>query len=162
MKHITNRILSTLLILALSFVAFPAFADDDLDCQVIAETVNPTEAQATPDYINLTDGTIGTTAAAEDEFTVPVDVIAWGLRVDVDVAPGGTDEWNVFVVDDGTATGVTCTILGTATSCSSAQFTGVATIAAGSDLTVLIDSAAGATDPAAAAEARVSFCLARK
>ena len=141
-------------------VAGPALADSNRECAPIAVNINPTETQATDDYINLTDETFSTTAAAEDEFTVPVNLNAHSLRVDVDVAPSGTDKWDITVIDDGAATAVTCSITGTATTCESA-FSAVATIAKGSDLTVLVDSGNGASDPALAAEMRIAFCLDR-
>lgn len=145
-------------LLALTCVGAPAYADSDKDCYVISDTFNPTEAQATEDYLNLTDGTIGTTAAAEDEFIVPVGVKLWGLYAHVDVAPGAGDIWTVTLVDDGTDTLVTCDITGaSATTCTNVN--NVATVAAGSDLTVLVSSNNGVGDPAAAAEIRVGFCV---
>ena len=144
------------------FIPGLAFADDDLDCQVVAEAINPTELQATDDYINLTDGTFDTTAAAEDEFIVPNDVVVWGIRADVDVAPGASDEWQVVVVDDGTETRVECAITGTGTSCANTDPSDRVTVAAGSDLTVLVDGDNGAGDPAAAGELRVAFCISKK
>ena len=152
-----TKFLSLILALVL-FSAVPAFADSNRDCAPISETINPTETQATDDYINLTDGTFGTTAAAEDEFIVPVNVDVWGLRVDIDAAPTGTDTWDIYVVDDGTATTVDCRITGSATTCES-TLDEVATLAKGSDLTVLVDSGNGTSDPAAAAEIRVAFCV---
>lgn len=136
----------------------PAFADSDKDCAPVSVNINPTETQATDDYINLTDETISTTAAAEDEFIVPLNVKVHSLRVDVDAAPVGTDRWDIFVVDDGTSTAVTCTITGAATTCES-TLSAVASVAKGSDLTVLVDSGLGASDPALAAEMRISFCV---
>lgn len=146
-----------ILSLAIALLALPALADQDLDCQVVAEAINPTEAQVTDDFINLTDGTVGLTAGAEDEFTVPVEVQVWGLRADIDVAPAGTDTWDIYVVDDGTNTLVHCEILGTATSC--VNVNNIATVAAGSDLTVVVDSGDGTGAPDLAAELRVSFCI---
>lgn len=144
-------------VLAVVAFALPAFADSDLDCQVVSETINPTEAQATDNYINLTDGTFNTTAAAEDEFIVPVEVKVWGLFADIDVAPTTGDTWDIYVVDDGVNTLVTCEIEGTATSCQNVN--NVATVAAGSDLTILVDSGDGAGVPATAGELRVGFCI---
>mgnify|MGYP000184432191 CR=1 FL=1 len=146
-------------ILALAlFAATPAFADRDRSCGPISETVNPTEARATNDYINLTDGTIGTTAAAEDEYVIGTKAVFWGLYADVDVAPGSGDMWDVTVVDDGTATRLTCRISGTATNCSTTSDVEIV-MAKGSDVTVLVSSASGASDPDAAAEIRVGFCV---
>lgn len=147
------------LLLAL-VIASPVFADSDRECQVISDSFNPTEAGATDDFLNLTDGTFGTTAAAEDEFVVPIDMVVWGLSAEVDVAPGGTDTYDIAIVDDGTLTIVVCEILGTATTCQSDE-TLLHEVAAFSDLTVVVDTGNGAGDPDAAAEIRVAFCLER-
>jgi len=149
------------ILLAALFVAVPAFADADKNCSVISDTINPTEAQATDDYINLTDGTFGTTAAAEDEFIVPVKSRVSNLWVEVDVAATANDSWIVSVMDDGVTTGVTCTITGaTQTDCASDEFS-YGVVDAGSDLTVLVDSGEGAGVPATAAELRFGFCVSR-
>jgi len=142
------------------FIASPALAADKRDCQIISNAINPTEAGATDDYVNLADGTFSATVADEDEFVVPTPVSVWGLWADVDVAPSANDTWAISVVDDGTATVVTCSITGTDTSCASDGFT-AATVAGGSDLTVLIDSSTGTADPDAAAEIRFGFCVSR-
>lgn len=151
-------------ILALTaiFLAVPAFADSDRDCQVVAEAINPTETQATDDFVNLTDGTFSAVAgvAGEDEFIVPVDVKVWGLSVDVDVAPTADDTWLVSVFDDAATTLVTCSITG-ATDTSCENMSNVATIAKGSDLMVVVDSGTGTGDPAAAAEIRFAFCISK-
>jgi len=150
-----------ILALVALFISAPAFAADKLDCQVVAEAVNPTEAGGTNDYVNLTDGTISATATAEDEFTVPTEVIVHSLSVEVDVAPTADDTWVFTVVDDSVATPVTCSITGASdTSCISGSFVS-ATVLGGSDLMVLIDSSTGTADPAAAAEARISFCISK-
>jgi hypothetical protein len=155
MKFITT-------ILAILAIAVPALADSDLDCQVVAEAINPTEAQATDDWINLTDGSFSTTVADEDEWTAPVDLVAWGLRATVDVAPAGTDTWDIYLVEVATNTTLHCEILGTATSCTDTSFAHRPVIEAGNGLTVVVDSGDGASDPAAAAELTVSFCVSRK
>ena len=139
-----------------------AMADDDLDCQVVAKAVNPTEAGATDDYINLTDGSISATVTAQDEFTVSVDMIGHSLRVDVNAVASVNDIWLISVVDDSVVTLLSCSITGTsALSCADDSFIGHHEFEAGSDITVLIDSSTGTGDPATAAEMRVSFCLSR-
>lgn len=157
LRTLLVKIKALFLSLLIGFV-FPsvALADSDKACAPISETINPTEAQATNDYINLTDGTFGTTAAAEDEFVIGAQVQFHSLYADVDAAPGGTDKWTVTVVDDGTATLLSCNITGSQTSCSNTS--NVVTMAAGSDITVLVSSANGTGDPDTAAEIRVGFC----
>ncbi len=151
---------SILAALVVALFAAPALADRPA-CQVIANAINPTEAGATNDIINLADGSFSATAADEDEFVVPVLSEATSLRVDVDVAPTADDTWLISLADDGTVTGLACSITGaTDTSCTSGNLG--ATIAAGSDLTVIVDSSTGTADPAAAAELRFSFCLETK
>jgi hypothetical protein len=146
---------SILAALVVALFATPALADVG-SCYIVSNAINPTEAGATDDIINLADGSFSATAANEDEFVVPVRVEATNLRVDVDVAPSANDTWLISVADDGTATPLSCSITGTATSC--ASFSG-ATLAAGSDVTVIVDSSTGTADPDAAAEIRFSFCL---
>jgi hypothetical protein len=123
-----------------------------------SQSINPTEAQATNDFINLIDNTINTTDAAEDDYIIPVAITVHSLLVDVDVAPGAGDQWAITLNDDGATTAVTCAIADTTTTCNSAALT--AAVAAGSDMTILVSSAGGASDPTAAAQMRVSFCMA--
>lgn len=147
-----------LLLLALGlFVATPAFADRDKNCHVVSEALDPTEAQGTHDYLNLTDGTFGTSRTADDEFTIPVNMVASNLRVVTTTAPGAGDIWTVSLFDDATETPVLCSISGTATTCS--NLASKAAIAAGSKLVALVISANGASDPTATSEILISFCL---
>ncbi len=137
-----------------------AGAITDTTCMmVIAEALNPTEAGATDDFLNLTDGTFSATETDEDEFTISAAMVASTLRVDIATAPGvGNDDWSIFVNDDGVATALTCVISEANTSCTDASNT--PTIAAGSDITVLIDSAVGGgADPTGTLEMRIAFCL---
>ena len=135
------------ILLTVLFLAVPAFADEDKGCGLIGWSVNPTEAGATDDFVNLTDGTFSTTAAAEDELIVPFKVKLHNLIVDVNTAPTVNDTWQMTVMADGVATGLTCDISGaTAVSCSTGFLYGVAD--AGADLTLLIDSDTGTGDPA--------------
>lgn len=145
--------------LVVALFAAPALADRAA-CTPIAAGINPTEAKATDDFINLVIGARVADDATADVFVVPVASEARALRADVDVAPGAGDQWDVTVTRNGTATGLTCTISGTATSC--ADGSGGGTFAAGDDIVVLVSSGAGATDPDIAAELRVSFCLETK
>jgi hypothetical protein len=146
---------SILAALVVALFAAPALADRE--CTPVAVWINPTEAGATNDFINLVDSTAGTTDAAEDAWVAPRRFEANNLRASVDVAPGaGVDDWKITLYVAGAATGLTCSIDETATACS--DFDG-ATIPAGSDATVLVDSSGAAADPAAAAELLVSFCL---
>jgi hypothetical protein len=147
---------SILAALVVALFAAPALADVG-SCFIVSNAINPTEAGATNDIINLADGSFGTSHNSDDEFVAPVRVEATNLRVDVDVAPGAGDIWLVTLYADSVATGLTASITGTGTSAASG--TSGATIAAGQDLTLLIDSSTGAGDPAAAAEIRFSFCL---
>jgi hypothetical protein len=145
------------LLIAVLFAA-PVFADNDRECGIVGGEIDPTEAGATDDFINLAEGdTFETTAAAADGLIVPVAVTAWGLNVIVDVAATVNDEWTVSVVDDTVASVLSCVITGAAgVSCTSDSYVD---IAAGSKLTVLVDSDTGTADPAAAALMSVAFCL---
>ncbi len=124
---------------------------------IVSVFINPTEAGATDDYINLVDSSFGTTDAAEDEYVVLSDMVAHTLRVS-DVTDPGTagDIWEVTLMDDGVATALTCNVANAGTSCSDTSNT--PPIAASSDLTIRVDSNSG-TDPDASGNMRVSFCL---
>lgn len=126
--------------------------------QVISVEINPTEASATNDYINLVDNGFSSTEGDEDMFRVPVAVIAHNLSVLVDVAPGaGNDPWAVTLRDDGADSSLTCTIDEGATTCTDTS--NAPSIAITSLLNILIDSTGGDADPTAAAVINVSFCL---
>jgi hypothetical protein len=146
-------------LVAALFIAGPALADRD-SCQLVSNALDPTEAGATNDIINLADGTFGTSHNSDDEFMVPVRVEATDLYLEIDVAPGAGDIWVATLYADSVATGLTASISGTAIFGQSG--TSGATIPAGADLTLLLDSSTGATDPAAAAEIRFAFCLTSK
>ena len=154
-----KSLITLITLVGFAFLPLTAFADSDRECHAVGQAINPTEAGATNDFINLTDGTFGTTHAAEDEFLVPVNMVAWGIRAKVDVAPTGTDTWDIILVDDGVESVLQCEIIGTATTCTDTSFEHRPVIAAGSTLTLMVDSGNGATDPAAAAEILVSVCL---
>jgi len=131
---------------------------DTLCLQVVAVEVNPTEAGATNDFINLVDNSFSTTEADEDSFRVPVAAIAHNLAVEVDVAPGvGNDDWKITLQDDTSATALTCNIDEAATTC--ADSANSPTVAALSNIDILVDSSGGGADPDAAALITVSFCL---
>lgn len=144
------------------FVTLPAFADDDLDCQAVSGHFNPTESTVTFDWVSLVDQSLSASSNNDvDDFIVSRDMLVWGLRAEVGVAPGSGDLWSVFLQDDGTALNVSCTITDTNTTCSSPSTT-MATVAAGSDLVLFVSSAGGAGTPATTGEMRFSFCLSRK
>lgn len=125
---------------------------------VLAASINPTEASATNDFVNLLDNTISTTEANENLFTVPIAMVAHSLKATVDVAPGaGNDPWAITVRDDVASSTITCTIDEAAVTCDSGALR--ANIAAGSRLAVLVSSAGGDSDPDAAARLDISFCL---
>lgn len=125
---------------------------------VLAASINPTEASATNDFVNLLDNTISTTEANENLFTVPLDMVAHSLKATIDVAPGaGNDPWAITVRDDAADSTLTCTIDETAVTC--ADTTHRAAIVAGSKLAILVSSAGGDSDPTAAARLDISFCL---
>lgn len=125
---------------------------------VLAASINPTEAGATDDFVNLLDNTISTTEANENQFTVPLAMVAHSLKATVDVAPGaGNDPWAITLRDDVASTTLTCTIDETAVTC--ADTTNRPAIAAGSRLAILVSSAGGDADPTAAARLDISFCL---
>jgi hypothetical protein len=135
----------------------PAALHDDCS-QIVSGFLNPTEAGATDDFLNLVDNTRGAADADEDEFVVPVAMVAHSLKVSDVTDPGGAgDTWDITVMDDGVATALTCTVANTETACSDVANT--PTIAADSDMTVLVDSGNGASDPDASANMRISFCL---
>ena len=154
-----KSLISLVTLVGFALLPLTAFADSDRECHILAETINPTEAGATNDFINLTDGTFGTSHSADDEFMVPVNMVAWGIRAQVSSAPTGTDTWDIILVDDAVETVLQCEILGAATTCSDTSFEHRPKIAAGSTLTIMVDSGNGATDPAIAGEMLVSVCL---
>lgn len=142
-----------------SCVASPAFADSDKNCAIITQGFNPDETQGNEDYLNLTDGTAGTSRTADDEFVVPVETKFSNLYAKVDVAPGGTaddDDWFIQVMVGSTETNLYCNITGTATSCENTS--AVVTAAKGSKIVVNVSSAQGTSAPELAAEMLVSFC----
>ena len=143
-------------LLALTCVA-PAFADEDRACAPIAQALDPTEATATNDYLNLTDGTFGTTHAVEDEWIAPVDMKFWGLYVKSLAAAGAGDTWTITVIDDNASTLLSCSISGaSATTCTNVDAT--VSIKKASTVTVLVSSAAGASAPDTNGEMLISFC----
>ena len=123
-------------------------------CVPLGGFLNPDESAAT--YLNLVDSTQGSTDAAEDMFLVPIDATVSSLRVEVDVAPGGIEVWEITVMDDGVATNVVCEIEGAAVTCNSAEFS--ADVVAASDMTVRVQET-GDGAPANAAEMKIALCL---
>lgn len=134
------------------------------DCvNVQATEHNPTEAGATNDFVSiLLEGLGGSafssTETDNDQFMVPVAMVARSLRVEVNVAPGaGNDDWKVTLRDDAASTTLTCNIDETATSCSDTS--NAPSIAAGSKLDILVDSSGPGADPTVAATMNIAFCL---
>lgn len=124
---------------------------------IVTAAVNPTEAGATTDYVNLVDNTFSATEADEDMFTVPASLIAANLYAEADVAPGvGNDAWVVTLRADGSDTPLTCQIDESATTCNNG---GTANVNSGQKLTVSIVSSGPDSDPSAAGEIALSFCL---
>ncbi len=133
-----------------------------MECtQIVAGFVNPTHARATDDFLNLVDNAMVSTASTQadvDEFTVPVDVVISNLAVS-DVTDPGTagDTWDIYVLDDGVKTALTCEVANGETTCfnlSQHPF-----VLANSDLVVMIDSGEGDSDPAPSGNMRISFCI---
>ncbi len=131
---------------------------DTLCLQVVSVEINPTEASATNDFINLVDNSFSTTEGDENMFRMPVAGIAHNLSVLVDVAPGaGNDDWKITLRDDVASSTLTCTIDETATVC--VDTANAPTLAITSLLAILVDSSGGDADPTAAAAITISFCL---
>ncbi len=126
--------------------------------QIVSVEINPTEASATNDFINLVDNTFSTTETNENMFRVPVAAIVHNLAVLVDTAPGnGNDDWKITVRDDVADSTLTCTIDESATTCVDAS--NAPAVVALSKLAILVDSSGGDNDPDAAGAITVSFCL---
>lgn len=150
--------LSSLLIALFVLAPVPSFADTTKACQVVGTEFNPTEAQATDDFIKLSDGTTGTTQTGEDIFIAPVELIVSDITAVVDVAPGANDSYVIYFVADAVRVGgLTCTISGTGKVCNTGNDEAI--IAAGSRMTIAIDGGEGAGDPATAASIEVSACI---
>jgi len=132
--------------------------DDSMCTHFVAGFLNPTEAGATDDYLNLVDNTVGTTDAAEDDFIVAQNAKAIRLFVGGVTDPGAAgDIWKITVVENGTPTALTCSIGNGQTTC--ADITNEVAIPIFSELTVLVDSSTGSTDPDASGEMKIAFCL---
>ncbi len=138
----------------------PSFADNNRACVPVSGVTSLSDATATSDYINLLDGTVSTTHAAEDVYTIPRAMTAYGLSVQMTTAPGSGDQRNFYLSVNGGVIGlpITCAVAGTATSCTSPSNTGV-TIPADAEITILATSALGASNPTDEGETRWSFCL---
>ena len=140
---------------------------DDGTCDtVISVVLDPTFAGATDDFVSLNEIDVVTGEASfsateddENEFVVPIGMVANNHRVDIAVAPGaGNDDWQITLRDDIASTSLTCDIAETAITCGDAS--NQPAIVAGSRLAVLVDSdIGGGTDPTDATEMVISFCL---
>lgn len=149
-------------ILSIMFIMVPlsACADVTKACQVVGSEINPTEAQASDNFINLMDGTSSVVQASEDSFVAPIELLVSDITAKVDVAPGANDSYVIYFVADAVRVpGLTCTISGTGTECNTGNDS--ALIAAGERLTLAIDGGEGAGDPAAAASIEVTACVRR-
>ena len=105
----------------------------------------PTVTSATDDYMNVLDHTKSSVESTVLDFLVPVDMVAHDLYVYVDTAPGSGDAWRMTLRDDQANTLLTCDISDLETECF--DEVNAPEIAAGSFLTMLLDSSIGATDP---------------
>ena len=124
--------------------------------------VDPTEADATDDFLDLEDHAGSTTEANEDNYLVGIARTANRIRCVVDVAPGaGNDDWKMTlrsgVAGALSATTLTCNIDEVATSCD-ATVSGV-TVGPDEVVTVDIDSSGPGANPAAAALMTCSICF---
>lgn len=153
-----TKFLSLILALVL-FLAVPAFADTDAKCSVVSVAFDPTEAQATTDYVNLLDMSFGTTLASDDTFLVPTKMRARDLQVRTATAPGAGDQWDIDLVVAGSITDFDCAIAGTATTCE--DHSSKYEIAKDSKILMRVISSGGASDPTASSEMLISFCLER-
>jgi hypothetical protein len=130
------------------------------NCRIMGWGSIPVTVQGSQDYWNLVDHSKGTTAAAEDDFIVPIDMKIYNLLVSVVQAPGGAaddDVWSIAVLDDNVATVMACDITGTETSCTYTATEPV--VVAGSSLTVFVTSDNGVSDPDSASKMSAYFCM---
>jgi hypothetical protein len=84
----------------------------------------------------------------------PAALEAHQLRVEVDAAPTGSETWVVTLMDNTSATSLTCTITGSATTCT--DLTHVPAIAASRKVDIKV---VGSASVAAAGTMLVSFCM---
>ena len=145
-------------------VNFSGIAVTSTACSSIESTEhNPTEAGATDDYVSLLIPGLGgsgfsATETDQDQFMVPVAMVARNLRAEVSAAPGvGNDAWVITLRDDAASSTLTCTIDEAATNCS--DTTNAPALAAGSKLDILVISSGAGADPDAATTMNISFCL---
>lgn len=130
--------------------------------QVLWGVVDPTEAQVTPDFIDLRDNAGSTTESNEQNFSMPSStMLISNLACTVNVAPGAGDQWTIDV-RAGTAgsladTALDCEIADTDTTCT--NNTDVVAVTAAQVMTIGIESDDGATAPTAAATMDCRFCL---
>ena len=144
------------------FLALPAAAQEAWPneiargCASKAGAVDPNETESTAIYLNLVTGAQGASDAAVDWFIQPISTVAHSLRVEVSAAPGGSEQWQIQLMNDGAGTAVLCEIIGAATTCDSAILS--ATLLAGTDATIkIIENGPGT--PALASEMKISVCF---
>lgn len=131
---------------------------DTLCFDVHSAEINPTETANNVDYINLIDNTFSTTEANEDQFMVPINVMANSFIATTNIAPengAGLQSWMVILRVNSVDTALTCTISEAATSCGAAGIS--AMIAAGSKVDILVRTSA--LPPATTSALNAAFCF---
>lgn len=178
MKFITSLVLALVLFVTAAPPAFAKKSQSDV-CIPHVVLVNPTDTQ-TFDAINLVDNTFTNNATSstahlsEDWFIVPTALKFWGLRVEIDTAPGttgGTDTRAINLSwDPPGATGLThsaasasdasfgCTLSGAETTCVDVSRSGTI-VPVGSPTTIRMNANGSPSAPDAASELRISFCM---
>lgn len=128
---------------------------DTLCLDIHSVEINPTETGNNIDYINLVgDNTFSTIEENEDQFMVPINVMANSLIATTNVAPT-SGSWIVTLRVNSMDTALTCTISAGATSCGAAGIT--AMVAAGSKLDIKVTTSM--SSPAATSALNVAFCF---
>lgn len=179
MKFITSLALALVLFVTAAPPALAKKAPQNV-CQPRTLLINPSDTQ-THDCVNLIDNTFtanstfSTCHTSEDWFISSMPLKFWGLRVDIDTAPGttgGTDTREIAVAWDppgagalttssaaSTSSAFGCTLSGTATSCVDPS-SDATTVPANSPLTIRASSSTSPSAPDAGSELRISFCVA--
>ena len=138
-------------------VSIPSGGRGGSDCAVVADRLAPNTFPTTDDFVNLADHTKSVTESGEGDFRVPTETVASNLYVKINTAPGTGDKWRITLRDDLTSTTLTCDIDDLETECRDTENT--PTLAAGSALTVWVDSGEGGSAPDFPDTMVFSFCL---
>lgn len=164
----------SLLVLMALAVAAPALAgiqwtqdwSRTRPCSVYSAVFDPDNDDTVTQFVSIQMNTTGeniistTTEGDVDNFVLPMNMVAWGLRCEVDTDPsddGDTEAWDCELSDDG-ADALSCSIGPGSTTCEPETF---ARIRKGSRLNFTITNTDGSTSPPAdSAEMWISFCLA--